>query len=425
MYKLTKTNSGLNLITIPMAGAKTTAILVIVATGSKHETRMTSGLSHFLEHMFFKGTKNRPDTLVISSELDSLGGEYNAFTDKEYTGFWIKTAAPQIVPAIKVLSDMLVNSKFDQEEIKRESGVITEEVNMYLDNPMMHIEDVFDECLYGDTPAGWSVIGTKENIARFNRKDFITYFKNQYKSESTFICLAGKLPKNPQKLLTGAFAKFNKGKAKKKIVTKENQTKPSVKLKYKKTDQAHFSLGVRTMPQGAKEEAVLKVLATILGGPMSSRLFINLRERNGLCYYVRTQNSNLSDTGYLTTRAGVTVDKIEKAIKIIIEEYKRITEELVTDKELTRVKQFINGRITLGLESPDDVANWYGLQLAINHQQSKYRKPITPEEFLSAIKKVTKEDILKVARQIFINRNINLAIIGPYKDKKYFERLLK
>ena len=425
MYKLKTAPNGLNLVTIPMSGAKTTAILIIMATGSKHETKSTSGLSHFLEHMFFKGTKKRPDTLMISSELDSLGGEYNAFTDKEYTGFWIKTAAKQIVPAINVLSDMLLNSKFDQTEIKRESGVITEEVNMYLDNPMMHIEDVFDECLYGDTPAGWSVIGTKANIARFNRQDFIKYFKSQYKSKSTFVCLAGKLPKNSEKLLEKTFKNFSRGVAKKKLATKEKQVKPMVKLEYKKTDQAHFSLGVRTVPYGTKEEATLKVLGTILGGPMSSRLFINLRERNGLCYYVKTQNMNLSDTGYLTTRAGVTVDKITKAIQIIIGEYKKIAAELITEEELIRVKQFVAGRIMLGLESPDDVASWYAMQLVLNHQQPKKRKPITPEEFLTAINKVTRQDVQKLAQRIFISKNLNLAIIGPYKDKKVFERLLK
>jgi len=425
MYKLKTTPSGLNLVTIPMTGAKTTAILVIIATGSKHETRNTSGLSHFLEHIFFKGTTKRPDTLTITSELDKLGGVYNAFTSKEYTGFWIKTASEQIVPAVDVLSDMLLNSKFDQAEIKRESGVITEEVNMYLDNPMMHIEDVFEECLYGDTPAGWSTIGTKANIARFKRADFVKYFKSQYKTNNTFICLAGKLPKNTETLLATAFANWAHGKARKKIVTKEKQIKPAIKLEFKKTDQAHFSLGVRTVPHGDKNEATLNVLGSLLGGPMSSRLFINLRERNGLCYYVKTQNENHSDTGYLTTRAGVTVDKIEKAIAIIITEYKKLTTELVSAKELSKIKQFIAGRILLGLESPDEIASWYGLQLVINQQQTKKIKPLTPEDFLKKIKKVTARDIQTLAKKIFTPHNLNLAIIGPYKDKKIFEKLLK
>lgn len=417
--------NGLTLVTVPMTGAKTTAILVMVATGSKHETRKTSGLSHFLEHMFFKGTKNRPNALIISSELDRLGGEYNAFTSKEYTGYWIKTAAPQIKPALTVLSDMLLNSKFDQEEIKRESGVIIEEVNMYLDNPIMRIEDVFEELLYGDTPAGWDTIGTKKNIAGFNRADFVTYFKSQYKTNSIFVCLAGKLPANAEKLLAQSFSGFAKGKAKTKLPTREKQTKPAVKIEFKKTDQAHLSFGVRTVPYGSKEEAIIKVIATILGGSMSSRLFSNLRERNGLCYYVRTGAEAYSDTGYLTAQAGVPVDKVEKAISIIAAEYKKLATTLITNEELTKVKQFISGRIMLQLESPDDVANWYARQLTINHQQPTKRSLVTPEEFLKRINKVTAADILTVAKKIFNPKCYNLAIIGPYKSGQPFLRLMK
>ncbi len=425
MYKLKTTPSGLNLLTIPMAGAKTTAILVMVATGSKHETRKTSGLSHFLEHMFFKGTTKRPNALILSSELDKLGGEYNAFTSKEYTGYWIKTAASQIKPALDVLADMLLNSKFDEEEIKRESGVIVEEVNMYLDNPIMRIEDVFEELLYGDTPAGWDTIGTKKNILGFKRKDFVEYFKNQYKAESTFVCLAGKLPTNPEKLLAASFKTFAKGKAKKKVATKENQSKPAIKLEFKKTDQAHLSLGVRGFEYGSKDDVTLKVIATILGGSMSSRLFSQLRERNGLCYYVRTGSENYSDTGYLTTQAGVPVDKIEKAITIILAEYKRLTEEKIDDAELSKIKQFISGRILLQLESPDDIAGWYTKQLVINHQQTKKHKLTTPEDFLHEVKKISAADIQRVAKKIFTTKTLNLAVIGPYTNLKQFEKLLK
>lgn len=425
MYKIKKTSTGLNLVTIPMAGAKTTAILVMIATGSKHETRNTSGLSHFLEHIFFKGTTKRPNTLTLTSELDRLGGVYNAFTSKEYTGFWIKTAAKQITPALDVLSDMLLNSKFEEQEIEHESKVIIEEVNMYLDNPMSHVENIFEECLYGDTPAGWNTLGTKENIARFKREDFVKYFKSQYKTKNTFVCLAGKLPNDPEKILTKFFSGWAKGLEQKKLVTKEKQTKPSIKINYKKTDQAHFSLGVRTFPAGDKNEVTLKVLANLLGGPLSSRLFINLRERNGLCYYVNTSNENYSDTGYLTTRAGVTVDKITKAITLIIAEYKLLTKELISEIELKKIKEFISGRIALGLESPDDIASWYGLQLVVNHQQPKKIRPQTPEEFSAAINKVTAKDIQILAKKIFNPKKLNLAIIGPYKDKKVFEKLLK
>lgn len=427
MPKLQKLSNGLNLLTVPVKGAKTTAILIMVATGSKYETRQTSGLSHFLEHMFFKGTEKRPDTLTISSILDRVGGEYNAFTSKEYTGYWIKVAHQETKLALDVLSDMLLNSKFASEEIEREKGVIIEEVNMYLDNPMMRIEDVFEKCLYGDTPAGWDTIGTKKNITDFKREDFVTYFKNQYKTSNSFVCVAGDIPKGATRLINDFFKGWAKGKAKPKVVVKERQTTPAITLEYKKTDQAHLALGVRTVPYGHPDELILKMIATTLGGSMSSRLFLHLRERNGLCYYVRTGSEQYSDTGYLVTQAGVPVTKIEQAIKIIAKEYKTIADELLTSHELQKIKRFITGRLTLSLEGTDDLASWYGRQLVLRAQQPNgNRKPlVSPQEFLKQVNSVSSADIQKVARKIFNPKKLNLAIIGPYQKEAQFRNLLK
>ncbi len=427
MPQIKKLSNGLNLLTVPMTGAKTTAILVMIATGSKYENRKNSGLSHFLEHMFFKGTDKRPDTLTISSTLDRVGGEYNAFTSKEYTGYWIKVAKQETKLALDVLSDMLLHSKFESEEINREKGVIIEEVNMYLDNPIMRIEDVFEQCLYGDTPAGWDTIGTKENIASFQREDFVNYFKSQYKTSNSFVCVAGDIPKGAHKLISDFFSSWSKGQAKPKLPVREKQSSPAIQLEYKKTDQAHLSLGVRTEAYGNKDEFIHKIIATALGGSMSARLFLNLRERNGLCYYVRTGAETYSDSGYLATQAGVPVDKIEKAITIIIEEYKRLTTELMPDEELKKIKQFITGRILLSLEGPDDIANWYGRQLVIRAQQPGGNKKslMTPNEFLTIIKKISAEDIRRVAQKIFHPKGLNLAVIGPYKNEGQFRKLLK
>jgi predicted Zn-dependent peptidase len=191
MYQLKSLDNGLRLITAPMRGTKTATILIMVKTGSKYETRDNNGISHFLEHIFFKGTQKRPNTLALSGELDEIGGVYNAFTGKEYTGFWVKTGADKIGKAADIVSDMLLGSKFDAREIEREKGVIIEEMNMYLDNPMMRIEDVFETCLYGDQPAGWDTIGVKKNILKFKREDFLEYFHRQYDRRATFVCFAG------------------------------------------------------------------------------------------------------------------------------------------------------------------------------------------------------------------------------------------
>jgi predicted Zn-dependent peptidase len=417
--KIKKLENNMPVILAPIQGTKTTTVLVIVKTGSKYENKNNNGISHFLEHMFFKGTKKRPTTFSISSELDAIGADFNAFTGKECTGYWIKTTEEKTNIALDMISDMFLNSKFSSQEINREKGVILEELNMYEDNPMMKIDDVFESCLYGNTPAGWDTIGTKKNITNFTRKDFIDYYKKQYTANNTTIIIAGKIKKNITKDINIFFKKINKGENQKRDDVIENQKLSKVKISYKKTDQVVFSLGVRTFPANSKEEFPLKILSILLGGSMSSRLFIEVRERRGLGYYVKTNNQSYTDCGYMTTQAGVTKSRIKEAIKVILEEYKKTTQKIVSQKELNKIKDLIIGKITLQLESSDNVASWYG-------QQIIYKDDLTsPEEFIKKIKKVTSQDIKKIARKIFVEKNLNLAIIGPFKDEKIFQKLLK
>ena len=425
MYNLKKLSNGLNLITIPMRGTKTATILVMVKTGSKYENKKNNGISHFLEHMFFKGTDKRPNTLAIALELDKVGGEYNAFTGKEYTGYWVKVESSQIKLALDVVSDMLINSKFEQKEIEREKGVIIEELNMCRDNPMMHIEDVFEELLYGNQPAGWDTIGTKGNILGFKRRDFIDYLTSQYGVQNVFVCVAGNLGAGTRhgaflrEMVNKYFSKLQISDFQGKQPVKEKQTKPQVKLHYKKIDQANLSLGVRAFPIGHQDEFILKITSILLGGSMSSRLFIQLRERHGLAYYVRTQAEFYTDTGYLTTQAGVPIDKLDQAIKIILTEYKKLTTHLVDNKELVKIKSLISGKMAIQLEASENVADWYGRSFALRE------KILTPEELLKAINKVTVRDIQRVARDIFVNKGLNLAVIGPFRDGGKFEKILK
>ncbi len=435
MYKQNKLKNGLSLITAPSRGTMTATILIMVGTGAKYENKKNSGLSHFLEHAFFKGTKKRPTAHSIVSELDGLGCDYNAFTGKEYTGYYIKVDNTKLNRAIDILSDMFLNSKFDASEINRERGVIIEELNMYRDNPMMYIEDIFEECLYGDTPAGRDTIGTKENILNLKRKEFVDYVNSQYGPENTCVVVSGNI--SEKKIMTEINKKFNTkafSERGKKFIEKERvveeQKKKKVKLHYKKTDQAHLSLGVRSYAYDHKDSQILKIISVILGGSMSSRLFINLRERNGLAYYVRTGVETYSDAGYITSQAGVPVDKIEKAIEIIVAEYKKIKTKLVDPAELKKVKDLIAGKIAIQLESSDNVANWYGRQAVLastveRENKGKKVKIISPEEALKQVKRVTTKDIKRVAEELFRTEMLNLAIIGPYKDAKKFEKLLK
>jgi len=408
-YKIDFLSNKMPLISVPLKNSPTATVLVIVKTGSKYETKQNNGISHFLEHMFFKGTKQHPTALDLSSNLDALGSEYNAFTSKEYTGYWVKVAAPKIKKALHIVGDMLLNSKFEEAEIERERGVIVEEVNMYEDNPMIHVEDVFEECLYGDTPAGWDTIGTKVNIRRFTRKDFLNYFTRQYGSKSMFVILAGGFKAADKKVAVDIFSNFPRNAWADKLALREKQSEPQLKVFQKKIDQINLSLGVRAYPVGHPEEFRVKLLSIILGGSMSSRLFINLRERNGLAYSVRSSAEFYSDSGYLTTQAGVPIGKAEAAIKIILEEYKRIAREEVDAKELKRAKDLLTGKVLLQMEATDDIATWYARQAILR------KKMLTPQDFLRTIKKISAKELLATAKKIFVNRGLNLALIGQAK----------
>jgi len=419
MYHLQTLKNKLKFITIPVRGTKTATILLMVGAGSKYEARENNGISHFLEHMFFKGTKKRPNAQAITGELDSVGAEFNAYTSKEYTGYWVKVDSSKIRLAADIVSDMLLHSKFSSAEINREKGVIIEEINMKYDNPMMYIEDVFESCLYGNTPAGWDVIGTKRNILKLRRQHFLKYLTSQYGANNTVVCLAGNIRPSMEKLVKQYFSKFKKSDFKDKLPVEEKQIHPQIKLHYKKTDQATLSLGVRTWPINHRYEFVTKLMSILLGGSLSSRLFTEVRERLGLAYYVRTQAEFYTDTGYLTTQAGVPIRKVEQAIKAILSEYKKLTKTLVSQEELIKTRDLIRGRSMIQFELSDNMASWYARQAILRD------KILTPQEFFKKINKATVLDIKRIAQQIFTNQGLNLAIIGPFKDKKKFEKILK
>ncbi|MCF7820768.1 MAG: insulinase family protein [Candidatus Pacebacteria bacterium] len=409
----------INMISVPLPGTKAVTVLVMIKTGSRNETKAINGISHFLEHMMFKGTKKYPDALSLASALDSVGAEFNAFTSKEYTGYYIKVRSGKLELALEILSDMLQNSQLQQEKIDKEIGVIIEEINMYKANPMMRIEDVFETCVYGDNSAGWEVIGTAENIKKFQRKDFVNYFKKQYGASNLSLIIAGNLSKDYKKVIKKYFSNFFDAKARGKAKIKNQQTKPQMLIEYRKNDQVNLSLGVRAFPVGDKREMALKLMQIILGGSMSSRLFSEIREKRGLAYYVKAQTEFYSDSGYLAVEAGLRTKGTLEAIEVIIKEFSKLKAELVTEDELKRAKELIKGRLALNLESSDEVASYYGRQ-TINRD-----KIISPEEFLKKIDKVSAKDIREVAKEIFTNDRLNLAILGPIKESDKLKKILK
>ncbi|MCX7589678.1 MAG: insulinase family protein [Patescibacteria group bacterium] len=410
-YKKVIFSNGLRLILVPQSNSLATTILILVEAGSEYETKEINGISHFLEHMCFKGTKNRPNPGIIAEELDSLGAEYNAFTSQEYTGYWAKVQNNKINEAIDIVSDLYLNPIFDEKEIEKEKGVIIEEINMYEDIPMRRVQDLFMQLLYGDQPAGWDIAGQKEIIQKLQKKDFIDYRLKHYISSKTVIVVAGNFN---QKLVTKKIEKIfgNLPKKKKNLKPKTiwEQNKPQTLIKFKESDQDHLVLGVRTFDIFDKRKYILQVLSNILGGGMSSRLFKKIREELGAAYYVRAGIDLFIDHGFLAVSVGSHHDKTKIVIKTILDEFKKLTKELVSQDELEKAKNHLIGNFILGLETSDELAFFYGGEELLT------KKIYKPEEIIKNIKKVQPEDIRNIARLIFKDSILNLAIIGPYKE---------
>ena len=419
-HQLHKFDSGLRLVTIPMPATKTATVFVLVGTGSKYETKEINGISHFLEHMMFKGTAKRPGTMDIARELDTIGAEFNAFTGKEYTGYYAKASAEKLDTTMDVVFDIFLNSKLSEDEIVIEKGVIVEEINMYRDLPQRYVGDIFEKLLYGDQPAGWEIAGEKEVVTGLKRDKFVDYFNSHYVAENTIVAVAGNVePEEVKKKVENYFKTIRHGKTIGKLVVNEKQEKPELVVSYKKTDQTHFILGFRAFNMFDDKKYALSVLAKILGGGMSSRLFYEVRERRGLAYYVRSEVNPYTDSGYLSVSAGVNNEKAIEAIKVILDEVKKIKADSITEKELQQAKDNAEGSMALGLEHSDGVAMSYADSVLFHN------KVLTPEEELDKIKRVTLEDIHKVAGEIFNDNKLNLAVIGPFQDDGKFKDILK
>ncbi len=418
-------DNGLTVILAPMAAAKTITGIFAVRAGWKYETKENNGIAHFLEHMAFKGTHKRPTTLDICKEIEGRGGAMNAFTSEEMTVYYIKMPYQFEVPVIDVISDMLLNSKLDEEEIKRESGTIIQELRMYEDNPQYYVGMIaWPELLYGDQPAGRCCVGTEESLKGLNRKYFVDFMENLYVSENAIFCLAGRI-KNIDKTLGNISALFsgirNGGPKITKPSVIENQKEPNLLLVHKDIQQSHIILGVRSYNIFHPKRDVLEILATILGGNMSSRMFIEVREKRGLAYYVGTGLDLQSDAGCFFTSAGLDREKVFLGIRTMMDEYRKICEERVSEEELKRAKDFIIGSEQMYMESTSAVARDLAGQWVKKNGEIIFEK-----EWKKNVQAVTAEDIQSVAQEIFVNKGLNLAIVGPHQGMEdEFLKILK
>jgi predicted Zn-dependent peptidase len=419
-YKKKVFGNGLKAIVAPMKNTETATLLVLVGTGSRYETKEVNGISHFLEHLFFKGTKNRPNPGQIHSALDRIGAVYNAFTSKEFTGFWVKTASPDFDIGLDIVSDILLEPIFKKEEIEKERGVILQEKNMIEDLPPRKAADVLESVLYGDAPLGWEVIGTNESIKKIERPEIINYLKEHYTGLNAVVVATGNIgSKAVFSKLEKAFSSMPRGKIKLKKKASDFQKEFQIRLIEKKTDQMHLAIGLRAYNMFDKKKYALNLLSVILGGNMSSRLSMEIREKLGLAYYVGSGGDQYTDVGYLGISAGIPHEKLPKVLEKIVEIIGKIKQKGISEKELKDAKSFSRGRFALSLESSDEVAVFLG------EQELFLKKILQPEEILKKIEKVSRNDIMKAGADVFNSSKSNLVAIGQHQDLKAKEQLYK
>jgi predicted Zn-dependent peptidase len=419
VFELQTLPNGLRLLTAPMDHAQSVSCFVMLAAGSRYETPETSGIAHFAEHMFFKGTERRPTARDIGNEIDGIGGEFNAFTGKEYTGYYVRCAGEHREIALDVLVDMLRNSKFDPEEVDREKGVIVEEMNMYFDTPRDYIAGVYDSLLYGDQPLGWDIIGRKETVRAATRDTFFDYVARWYKPERMVVGVAGKIEGDLEadiERLLGDLPSDETGEPAPVQIGANGG--PQVKVHNKPSDQAHLCVGVRSYPLIHPDRYALQVLTTVLGTGMSSRLFTEVRERRGLAYYVYAMNHSYKDAGSLYSQAGVDINRIDEAITTIVRELEGIADKPVPQTELDKARNVAKGRFVLQVESPHGLI-MFGLRREVLEDEAT-----EPEEILAALDAVTADDVQRVAQDVIGNSGLNLALIGPFEDEERFQELL-
>ena len=411
--------NGLRIITIPMSDNPAVTVLVMVETGSKYETKDKNGISHFLEHMMFKGTPRRPKASDISRELDGIGAQYNAFTGYEYTGYYAKADKKHLAKVLDIVSDLYLNPLFDEKEMEKEKGVIVEEIRMYQDMPQSRAQRTFMECMYGDQPVGWDIAGPEANIKSFKREDFVNYRHAHYVAGATTVIVAGSFDEvETLALIEKVYVDISTGEKGGKISVTETQSTPQIKIDFKKTDQTHITLGFRTFHILDPRVPILIVLSTILGRGMSSRLFSRMRDELGVCYYINTSHDPFTDHGLLSISAGVDNTRVEEAVREILAQCKKLKDEPVSLAEIQKAKDYAAGTMLLELETSESRAEFAGYQEMMKHRIDN------PDTIISRMNAVTSEQVQKLAQEIFIDATLNMAIVGNFTDPAVFKKYL-
>ncbi len=416
--QLTTLPSGMKLVTVDMPGLNSVTVLAMVGVGSRYEDPKKAGISHFLEHLPFKGTQNYPNSMAFAQAIDGVGGKYNAFTDKEYTGYWVKVGADKLPLALDMVSDLVLTAQLRPEDIDKERGVIIEEINMYEDQPQAKVGDVFEELVYAGSPLATPVIGSKETVGALKRDDFLVHWDRWYDPSHVVVGVVGRVQGRgfSQEMVEEAFSKgvVRKGGGEY-VDVKTSQNAPRINVVHKKTEQAHFHLGFPGIGRFDQDRYALNLLSTIAGGNSSSRLFNEIREKRGLAYYAYASADLNRDCGSFYAFEGVSLDKAQEAVKVTMEEFSKLLAGDISEEEVSRAKEYVIGKVALDLEDSSRMADLMVEKVLFEG------KVETVEQILAKYKQVTPEEVRAVAKRIIDFDRVNLAIIGPYEEKDFID----
>jgi len=419
MYQKTVLENGLQLITSTMPHTCSVSIGIFLGTGSRYEKAEEAGISHFVEHLLFKGTQRRKTAKEIAEAIEGVGGVLNGGTDKELSIYWCKVARPHFPLALDVLVDMLRYSRFDPQDIEKERQVIIEEINHILDSPRQRVDMLIDELLWPGQPLGRDIGGSKAIVSILTRQDMLDYLAHQYLPNNAVVSIAGNITHEEALGSVGeAFSYWQKGKPQPWYSANDEQEKPRLRIEPRDTEQVHLCLALRGLSHTHPDRFILDLLGVILGEGMSSRLFTEIRERRALAYSIHSYIDHYLDTGSFITYAGVAPKNLPVAIEAIVEELRRLKED-VPEGELSKAKEFCKGRLLLRMEDSWNVANWLG------GQELLLGKILTVDEVIAIIDSIQPQDLKRVAKGLLLTNGLNLAIVGPVKDEGYLQELLK
>lgn len=404
-----KLKNGVRVLAVPIKGAESVTALVLVKTGSRNESDKQAGISHVLEHMLFKGTKKYPTALALAEAVDAMGALNNAFTGKEYTGYYITASGKHLPKSLEILGEMLTSPLIPAEDLKREREVIVEEINMYEDHPMERAGEEFENLIYGGSRMGKLIIGTKESVRATETGDLRRYMKKWYRGGNVLVVVAGKvangLEHTANSLIEEHFGGLQKG-AKLDYLESAGYGKEKEFHLKKKTEQAHFVIGVPGLSMLDPRRYALQIAEIVLGGNMSSRLFNEIREKRGLAYYVGAEVETNYDVGYLAVKAGVRLTKLTEAMAVVQQEMLELG-ETITEKEVASAKDYLLGKLPLSLEGSMEVARFLGMRALVTEEIRQ------PEEVKERIKKVTKVEVQKVLREVMSDEKLRSVVVGP------------